>query len=75
MELWLSYRTTMMDMTGYTDVDRSMVEDRHTISRYAFLIRGSTISWSAKQQEVIALSTTEAEYIAITHASKKALWL
>ena len=33
------------------------------------------VLWSAKQQEIIALLTIKAEYIAITHAVKKALWL
>ena len=64
-----------MKLTGYTDTDGSMAEDRHTISGYAFLIHGGAVSWSAKRQEIIALSTTEAEYIAITHAVKEALWL
>ena len=36
---------------------------------------GGAISWSAKQQAVVALSSTEAEYIGITHAVKEALWL
>ena len=31
--------------------------------------------WSAKRQEIIALSTTKAEYVAITHGTKEALWL
>ena len=47
IELWLSYGTTKMDMTGYTDVDGSMAKDRHAISGYAFLIHGSDVSWSA----------------------------
>ena len=64
-----------MKLIGYTDTDGSMAEDRHAISGYAFLIYGGAISWSAKRQEIIALSTTEAEYVAITHATKEALWL
>ncbi len=40
-----------------------------------FLIDGGEISWSSKQQEIIALLTTEAEYIALTIAAKEALWL
>jgi len=39
------------------------------------MIHGGAVSWSAKWQEIIALSTTEAEYVAITHAVKEALWL
>ena len=74
MELWLSFMSKM-DLTGYTDADGSMAEDRHAISGYAFLIHSSTISWSAKWQEIIALSNTEAEYVAITHATKEAIWL
>ena len=66
---------TKMKLTGYTDADGSMAEDRHAISGYAFLIHGGAVSWSAKRQEIIALSTTEAEYVAITHAAKEALWL
>ena len=75
MDLWLSYGMSRMDLTGYTDADGSMAEDQHAISGYAFLIHGGTISWSAKWQEIIVLSTMEAEYVAITHASKEALWL
>ena len=62
-------------LTGYADADGSMAEDRHAISGYAFLIHGGVVSWSAKWQEIIALSTTEAEYVAITHAAKEALLL
>ena len=32
-------------------------------------------SWSSKKEYIIALSTTEAEYIALTHAAKEAVWL
>ena len=52
-----------------------MAEDQHAISGYAFLIHGSAISWSAKWQEIITLSMTEAKYVAITHGIKKVLWL
>ncbi|GLB43841.1 putative encoded by [Lyophyllum shimeji] len=75
IELWLSYGRSGGALTGYADADGSMAEDRHAISGYAFIVNGGAVSWSAKRQEIIALSTTETEYVAATHAAKEALWL
>ena len=75
MDWWLTYGSSRMDLTGYMDADGSMAEDRHAISGYAFMIHGGAILWSAKQQEIVVLSTTKAEYIVITHATKEAIWL
>ena len=60
---------------GYTDADFASQEHRHSVSGYAFLIHGGAVSWSSKTQAVIALSSTEAEYIAGTHAAKEAKWM
>ena len=40
-----------------------------------FLLNGGAVSWAAKWKEIISLSTTESEYVAVMHASKEALWL
>ena len=40
-----------------------------------FNLFGGAVSWMSKKQSVVALSTTEAEYMATTHASKEAVWL
>lgn len=40
-----------------------------------FRVCGGAISWNASLQSVVALSTLEAEYIALTEATKKTLWL
>ena len=45
------------------------------MSGYIFVVDGSAVSWSSKKQPIVALSTTEAEYIAWTHAAKEALWI
>jgi hypothetical protein len=50
-------------------------EGRRAISGYVFMMNGGAVSWSTKRQDVISLSTTEAEYIAQTHAAKEAIWL
>lgn len=73
--LRLTYGAVSLDLVGYTDADGSMHEDRKAISGYAFLIDGGAVSWASKRQEIISLSTTESEYVAITHASKEAVWL
>jgi hypothetical protein len=74
-ELWLTYGGQQNVLKGYADADGSMAEDRHAISGYAFLLHGGAVSWAAKRQEIVSLSTTESEYVAVTHASKEALWL
>ena len=74
-ELWLGYGGQVKELQGYADADGSMNEDRKAISGYAFMINGGAVSWSAKRQEIISLSTTESEYIAATYTAKEALWL
>ena len=39
------------------------------------MLAGGTISWGLKKQNTVALSSTEAEYIAATHAAKEVVWL
>ncbi|PIL23016.1 hypothetical protein GSI_14323 [Ganoderma sinense ZZ0214-1] len=72
--LRLTYGREQRDLVGFTDADGSMHEDRKAISGYAFLIDGGAVSWASKKQEIISLSTTKSEYVAIMHASKEALW-
>ena len=73
--LKLTYGGERHDLEGFCDADGGTQEDRHAISGYSFLIDGGAISWSLKKQELITLSTAEAEYVAATHATKEALWL
>jgi Reverse transcriptase (RNA-dependent DNA polymerase) len=61
---------------GCSDADwASNTADRRSISGYSFYFQGSLVSWSAVKQKSIALSSTEAEYYAMSHAFKEALWL
>ncbi|GJZ86393.1 zinc finger, CCHC-type containing protein [Tanacetum coccineum] len=46
-----------------------------SITNYAFLVQGCIVSWKATLQYVVALLTTEAEYMALTEAVKEAIWL
>ena len=62
------------ELVGYSDADGMSTEGRRAISGYVFQFHG-TISWSSKRQELVSLSTAEAEYIAIVHACKEAIWI
>jgi hypothetical protein len=74
-EMQLMYGGEKRALVGYSDADGSMNEDRHAITGYAFMLDGGAVSWCSKKQEVVALSTAEAEYVAVSHGTKEALWL
>ena len=71
----LTYGGEREELTGYTDADGSSQDHRRAISGLAFFIDGGAVSWSSRKQELVALSTAEAEYIAATHAAKEGIWL
>ena len=62
-------------LIGYSDADWGSQNHRHSISGFAFFIGGGVISWSSKKQPIITLSSTEAEYVALTHSSKDIIWI
>ena len=70
-DLWREER----GLVGYVDADGASQEHRQAISGYMFMVDGGAISWSSKKQELVTLSTTEAKYVATTHATKEAVWL
>jgi len=45
------------------------------MSGYVFLPNGGAITWGSKKQTTIALSSTEAEYVALSEAVHEAMWL
>uniref|UniRef100_A0A2N9IIJ6 Integrase catalytic domain-containing protein n=1 Tax=Fagus sylvatica TaxID=28930 RepID=A0A2N9IIJ6_FAGSY len=48
---------------------------RKSTSGFLFTFVGGAVSWQSKLQKCVALSTTEAEYIAATEAGKEILWM
>ena len=48
---------------------------KKSLTRYVFTLCGSVISWKVTLQFIVALSTTEAEYMATIEAMKKSIWL
>ena len=64
------------ELVGYTDSDYAGdQDDRKSTSGYVFLMSSGAISWSSKKQPVVALSTTEAEFIATASSACQVVWL
>ena len=63
-------------LVGYCDADWAQDKDckRKSTSGYVFVLCGGAISWQSKKQSTIALSSTEAELMAITSSTKELLW-
>ena len=75
-DLWLTFGGKKQSLLeGYSDLDWASQRHCHSISRFMFHCDQGMISWSLKKQAIIALSSTEAEYIMQTHAAKEAMWL
>jgi hypothetical protein len=50
-------------------------DNRRSTIGYVFTIGRMKVGWISKLQKVVSLSTTEAEYVAATKASKEMIWL
>ena len=63
-------------LEGYTDADMAGdLDGRKSTSGFLYTFAGGVISWQSRLQKCVALSTTEAEYIAAGEAGKEMLWL
>ena len=74
-DYWLTFGRGANQLEGYSDADWASQTHRHSISGYVFCMGDGAVTWSSKKQVVVALSSTEAEYIAQTHAVKELIWL
>ena len=64
------------ELVGYYDA--SFADDlptRKLTGAYIFMLNEESVSWSSKRQSVVALSSTEAEYIALSDVAREAAWL
>ncbi|GBP89832.1 Retrovirus-related Pol polyprotein from transposon TNT 1-94 [Eumeta japonica] len=72
----ITYKRTGQAVVGYVDSDwGSDTLDRKSYSGFAFFMAGSVFSWESRKQQTVALSSTEAEYVALSTAAKEAIYL
>ena len=64
------------ELVGYTDADfAGDTQERRSTSGFVFISSGGAIYWRSKNQSIVAQTTVEAEYVALSHTVREALWL
>lgn len=72
----ITYCGTDSTVRGFSDADfAGDISTRRSTTGYVFTCNSGSVSWSSRLQPTIAVSTTEAEYMAASSATKEALWL
>ncbi|GJX70823.1 putative RNA-directed DNA polymerase [Tanacetum coccineum] len=75
-KLGITFINGKLMLVGFTDLDMARNKDNmKSTSRYLMTFTGGAVSWQSRLQKCMALSTTEAEYMAATEACKELLWL
>lgn len=65
-----------IQLQGFVDSDfAGCVDTARSTTGWVFTLAGGPISWCSQRQKTVSLSTTEAEYIAASEATKEAIWL
>jgi hypothetical protein len=78
-DMGLVYKSDGLSMdlfTTFTDANHGGCRDSgRSTGGYLVTLGSAAVSWSSKLQSVVALSTTEAEYIAAVEAGKEIMWM
>ncbi len=65
-----------VSLLGYSDADWAGDRDNHhSKTGNVFVMSHGAVSWLSKRQAIVALSTAEAEYIALSAATQEVIWL
>ncbi|KAH9140626.1 hypothetical protein AeRB84_015154 [Aphanomyces euteiches] len=63
-----------LQLNAYCNADFANGEDRKSISSYVVMYGSCVLSYRSRKQTIVALSTVEAEYIALVDCVKELLW-
>lgn len=74
--LGLLYTSTTDRLRGYSDADfAGDVNTRRSTNGFVTVLNGTAVSWTSQLQKSVALSTTEAEFVAASEGAKELVWL
>ncbi|GJU33843.1 hypothetical protein Tco_1182197 [Tanacetum coccineum] len=63
-------------LAGFSDSNYGgCLDSGKSTTGYVFIVGGIAVRWMSRIQKYVAMSTTEAEYMAITEAGKELVWL
>ena len=72
----IGMRPTGDSIEGFSDSDwAGCVDTRQSTSGFVWIMGGGAICWRSKLQSIVALSSTEAEYVGATPAVQEVVWL
>ena len=77
LDFGLSYsRNYELSPYAYVDADYGGCRDtRRSTTGYIFIMCGGPVAWSSKRQATVALSTVEAEYVAMSRCTQQMVWM
>lgn len=76
LKLSLSDNTKPEKLIAYTDANWAEDKiDRKSNSGFYCSLGGGAVSWNCRKQDLVTLSSTEAEYVALSEACKELIWI
>lgn len=75
-ELLYSRSESDGNLVGFSDADwAGDPNNRKSTSGCAYVMNGAVVSWKSSKQTCVALSTAEAEYVALASATQESTWI
>ena len=71
------YKSNKLELVGFSDADWGNGPDRKSQSGYCFYLapNSSPVSWTSRKQKLVATSTCNSEYVALSEAVSECIWL